>query len=316
MRKSTALIAAFAVLASLSACTSTGAVANGCGTSVVSGDASSVVKATGKSGVAAKVSFPTPLHASTTQKSQLIAGHGAPMQDGQSALYHLTVLNGTDGKVIQEADYTSIGDGFNTISKGGTIPAVSKGLKCATAGSRIAIVGNPKDSHDNKEYQGIAKDDALVFLVDVVSTFPARADGAGRPVVSGFPSVVFASDGTPGITIPTAGVPPKSFQLEQLKQGDGKKVAVGSIVVAKYTAVSWTDHSIVDSTWTKGPAGIVQVGSQSLPSGLSKALVGQKVGSQFVAVLPPKDATVADGSGTAPAGSTLVYVVDVLGIIQ
>jgi FKBP-type peptidyl-prolyl cis-trans isomerase len=315
VRKSTALIAAFAVLASLSACTSTGAVANGCGTSVVSGDASAVIKATGKAGTAPSVSFPTPLHVSTTQKTQLIAGKGAPIQDGQSALYHLTVLNGTDGKIIQKGDYSSLADGFNTVSKGGTIPAVSKGLKCATAGSRIAIVGDPKDSHDNKEYQGIAKNDALVFLIDVVRTFPAKADGAGRPAVSGFPSVVFGSDGTPGISVPT-GAAPKSFRVEQLKQGDGKKVANGSIIVAKYTAVAWADHSIVDSTWAKGPAAILQVGSQSLPTGLSKALVGQNVGSQFLAVLPPKDTAVADGSGTAPAGSTLVYVVDVLGIIQ
>jgi peptidylprolyl isomerase len=47
---------------------------------------------------------------------------------------------------------------------------------------------------------------------------------------------------------------------------------------------------------------------------LVRALVGQKVGSQFIAIIPPGMAYGAAGSQTVPGNSTLVYVVDVLGI--
>jgi peptidylprolyl isomerase len=101
-----------------------------------------------------------------------------------------------------------------------------------------------------------------------------------------------------------------------LKQGSGAKLTNGHFAVVQYTGVSWTDNTVFDSTWSTHQAAVVQIGSQSLSAGLSKALLGKRVGSQVLAVLPAKDATVADGSGKAPAGATVIYVVDILGVAQ
>ena len=84
-------------------------------------------------------------------------------------------------------------------------------------------------------------------------------------------------------------------------------------MVLKYTAVTWDDGTVVDSTWKDGPAVVKElVKSDTVPEGLVKGLVGKRIGSQVLLVIPPK---LAEGVTAAPTDATLVYVVDILGII-
>ncbi len=315
MRKTTALIAALALLASLTACAS-GPGSNGCDPVAAAGDASSVVTATGKLGKAPTVNFPTPLYTTTNQKSELIAGKGAPIQNGQPVALDVTILNGTTGKVIQATSYSATSFSLVTVGKS-TIPAITEALQCATVGSRVAIVGTAKDSHNGQAdtTNNIGKNDAFVYIVDVKGAYLAKADGADQIPQNGLPPVVTTADGTPGISIPSSAAP-TSLEVEVLKQGSGAKAKNGDYLIVQYTGVSWVDKTVFDSTWQTHQASVVQLGSQSLSTGLSKALTGQRVGSQVLVVAPPKDAAVADGSGKAPANATAVYVVDILGIAQ
>ena len=67
-----------------------------------------------------------------------------------------------------------------------------------------------------------------------------------------------------------------------------------------------------DSTWEDGQAVVKSLtASDNLAKGFVDGLVGQKVGSQVLLVIPPD---LAAGSGAAE-GATLVYVVDILGVI-
>ena len=320
MRKTTALIAAFAVLASLTACTGSssagGSTISGCDSRVGSGGASSVVTATGSFGSMPQVGFPTPLYTSTTQKSELITGKGAPIQDGQPVLLEATILNGSTGKVVQQTSYASGGGSLLTVGKS-VVPAVSKALRCATVGSRIAIVGSAMDSHQGRAdaQSGIAKDDAFIYIIDVKSAFPARADGADQTPQNNQPAVVLTPNGTPGISVPAV-KQPSSFSSEVLKAGSGKTVKAGDFVVLKYTGINWADKSIVKSTWASGQAEVLQLGAPTVVAGLSQGIAGRRVGSQVLLVLPPALTATPDGSGTAPANATLVYVVDVLGIAR
>ncbi|MCB1280637.1 MAG: FKBP-type peptidyl-prolyl cis-trans isomerase, partial [Salinibacterium sp.] len=89
----------------------------------------------------------------------------------------------------------------------------------------------------------------------------------------------------------------------------------GDKVVVKYTALLWSDSSVFDSTWTKGQAKIVTLTpSDTVTKGFVKGLVGQAVGSQVLIVAPPSDGYGSAGSAGVPAGSTLIYVVDILGV--
>jgi len=325
VRKTTALLAAFAILAGLTACTGTstlvkdGSIAGCTPVAAPAGAASKSVTATGALETAPKVSFPTPLRVTKTQTSVLVSGKGEALRAGDSAFYDLTILNGRTGKVVAQGTYDSIGDGFGTIAKGAAFEAVTKGLECAQGNSRIAIVANSQDGHQNKVYQGIRKNDSLVFVLDVTKTFPAQATGHNRLPHNGLPSVVTTKSGQPGIQLP-AGTPPTTKAVELLKEGTGPKTKKDSFIVAKYTAVGWRDKTVFDSSWTigQGQAKIIGLGNPGVVAGLRAGLIGQKVGSRVLLVIPPKLA-VSDGSDqtvTVPTGTPLVYVVDILGLAE
>ncbi|MBG6107927.1 FKBP-type peptidyl-prolyl cis-trans isomerase [Frigoribacterium sp. CG_9.8] len=315
MRKTTALIAAIALLGSLTACaSSTEASIAGCDRSLTSGAASSVVAATGKFGAAPKVTFPTPLYSATSQVSTIIAGTGAPIGAGQPVILEVTILNGANGTPLQTTSYNATGGSLITAGKS-AFPAVSLGLECAQVGSRIAIVGSAKDSHGGTAdaTNGIGKNDSFVYVVDVKDAFLAKADGDDQIPVNGMPAVVLTAEGTPGISVP-ASAAPKTAKVNVLKKGSGETVKSEQFVAVKYTAIGWGTKTVFDSTWTDRQASILQVGTASVSTGLSTALIGQTVGSQVLAVLPPKAAATADGAGKAPTDDAAVYVVDILGI--
>jgi peptidylprolyl isomerase len=124
------------------------------------------------------------------------------------------------------------------------------------------------------------------------------------------PSVVGAPDGTPGITIPNEDAP-TDYRLSVLKRGGGDVVEDDEAVVVKFTAVDWETSEVTTSTWSTGSAAILDLEGTAVSEGLRQAIAGEKIGSQILAVLPPGLA----GSAEAPATSTLVYVVDILGTV-
>ena len=310
MRTLPVLIIAAGLIASLTSC-SPGDSVQACDTSVVSGDASSVVTATGPFGSAPKIAFPTPLVTKKLQSTQLLAGSGEPLQSGQTALIKFSVLDGVTGDVLQQGDYSRA---TASVTIGGSaIAAVSQGLKCATLGSRVAIVSSAKDVGQTGAG---ASTDAVVFVIDVDQVFPARASGSPQIAQSGMPSVVTAPDGTPGIVIPKQDAP-QTLTVNDLIKGDGAVLKADDQVLVKYTGFVWGDSSVFNSTWTKGDATFMRLtASDTVTAGLVKGLVGQKVGSQVLIVAPPKDGYGDTGSSGVPAGSTLVYVVDVLGVVK
>ncbi len=138
----------------------------------------------------------------------------------------------------------------------------------------------------------------------------------------GFPAVVLAPDGRPGITVPESD-PFENTEVEVLKQGNGQVVEDGDTVVVHYTGVLWDGGEVFDSSWqtseegnqTPGPRMVVVgEGSEMIP-GFSDAIVGQKVGSQVGVVIPPVDGYGDQASGSIPANSTLFFVIDILGVV-
>jgi len=104
-----------------------------------------------------------------------------------------------------------------------------------------------------------------------------------------------------------------------LKKGSGPKVAEGDTVTVHYTGVLWSAKTVFDSSWAKG--GPVQFlaadGSKTqggIIPGFANALIGQTVGSQVVTVIPPTLGYGDTAQASIPAGSTLIFVADILGI--
>ncbi len=317
MRKTTAVLAAIALLAGLSACSSSDTVA-GCTPSVGTGDVAKTVKVTGGKNLAApKVTFPTPLYSKVSEKSTLIAGHGTTIQAGQPTIVDVTILNGADGSVLTK---TSYGKNGGALLSAGTssFPALTKALVCAQVGTRFAVVASPKDSHQGKAdaANGIAKNDSFVYVVDVRQKFLAKADGGSPAAVNGLPTVVTTKNGTPGLVFPGSPAPSTS-RTAVVQSGSGAVVRKSSTVIANVTGVSWgTKPAQFTNSWSAKQAVVIRFDGQSISSGLTKAIIGKRVGSQLLVVLPPKAAQVPDGSGSVPPSTTVVYVVDILGIVK
>lgn len=313
MRSSLALIATVGVVAiALSGCAATPEPAT------TSGDSSSAIEVSGEFGATPRVSFPVPLTPGDTQCTEVIAGEGPYLEDGQLALVGAAIYNGTTGDEVQVVGF---GDepGATLVLNDAGMPAFAKALGCAREGSRVAIAASAEDAFGERgnPSAGVGPGDSLVVVMDVRRAFPARADGSPRLSRDGFPAVVLAPNGQPGITVPASDAP-ATTEVEVLRQGSGETVESGDEVVVQYTGVLWEDGEVFDSSWERGEPATFTVadgeGSQVIP-GFSKAIIGQQVGSQVGVVVAPEDGYGEQGSAQIPANATLFFVVDILGVL-
>jgi FKBP-type peptidyl-prolyl cis-trans isomerases 1 len=270
---------------------------------VGSGSASKLVSASGSFGSPQAAHFPTPLGAPRLQRSILRQGTGAPLEQGQLVETELTYFDGKTGKKFESANAA--------IPVTSTpYPGLGEALRCVPLGSRVSIVGSAKAifGSDRAQQAGFDPSQTLVFIVDAKRASLAKANGGVRPGQPGFPTVVLAPNGQPGVTIPGNDAP-KAVSTEVLKQGGGKKVTKKDKLVVNYTAVDWTGKTVTASSWQDGAPVVWDLGADAssggAPAGLSKELVGSRVGSQLVVIVP----------ATGSTGSATAYVVDLLGTL-
>ncbi len=283
-----------------------------------SGRSSDAVKVSGEFGSEPRVEFPTPLAPDETQCAEVIPGEGEFLQEGQFVLLGAALFNGTTGEEVQVVGYD---DNAAPLALGGETPiAFTKGLTCAREGSRVVVVAPSEETiRPSQDPEGAAGGDSLVAVFDVQRAFPARAEGTPQLSRDGFPAVVLAPDGRPGITVPKTDPPTdETSEVEVLKRGNGAKVEDGDTVVVHYTGVTWSDGEMFDSSWESGTPATFTVGdteeAQVIP-GFSSAIVGQTVGSQVGVIVPPAEGYGDQATGAIPANATLFFVIDILGVI-
>lgn len=322
MRTALALLVVVGLTGSLAACsTSTsdpdasGAASDTC-VAAPSGTGSDGVKVTGDFGAEPTVDISSPLTVDATERTVVIEGDGDVVTEGQKAQIDFALYNATSGEQVSSTGYTE--DSVQTLSvdESQVLPGIAKTIECSTIGSRVVGVIPPVDSwgETGSTDLGIAATDTIVFVADVVSVSPPaldRADGEDQEPVEGLPTVVLDDDGAPTITIPDADAPTE-LEIAALKVGDGDVVADGDTVTVNYTGVIWDTGEVFDSSWANGAP--VSFATTGVITGFGKALVGQTVGSQVIAVIPPDEGYGEAGSGTIKGTDTIVFVVDILGI--
>lgn len=194
-------------------------------------------------------------------------------------------------------------------------PGLEDALTCAQAGTRMVVGlgadGVSDEAREQYAMQGFPQDGSLIAVVDVTDVYPRAAWGSPQYNAStNMPSVVRGPDGRPGITVPDKSAPDE-LAVETLLKGDGKKVASGDAAVLRYTGVLWDTGEVFDSAWEQGGALVM---SGEMIEGFSRAIEGQTVGSQVLAVIPPELGYGDQGNESIPADSTLVFVIDIVGI--
>lgn len=251
----------------------------------------------GAAGAQPTVAFAQPLTVTAAVARVVTEGTGEALADGQVLSMNYVVLSGTDGSTQgttygAEPDHITLGDPS-------LVPALNKILTGQKVGARI-LLAIPSEK------------DTAVMAVEVTEakSIPARAEGEAVAPAAGLPTVTLADNGAPTIK-PVKGDAPTDLVVQPLIKGAGAAVTSGQSVTFQYTGVLW-DGTPFDSSWEKGSPFTTAIGSGAVIKGWDQGLVGQTVGSQVLLVVPPALGYGDKAQGPIPAGSTLIFVVDIL----
>ncbi len=266
--------------------------------------------------VTPKLTIPKPpVQVSATTVKTLKEGTGNASGEGDKVTVRQALFLGTDGKQLDSNFESKDTASFLLSPTGNTIPGLITALTGVKAGSRILYAIPPQDAFGStgRTEAGISGSDDLVVVADVVSVSRPlpQATGTDVPPVAGLPTVTFDATNGPTITVPKTAAP-TTLVNQNLIDGAGPVVASGQTITVHYTGALWSDGTVFDSSWPrKTPANFVIGQGQVIP-GWDKALVGKKVGSRVLLVVPPADGYGAQANGKIPANSTLVFVIDIL----
>ncbi len=334
MRKTLAVLTSVALAFSLAGCSSIDSeeamyatLKANCGDAVAETNQQSAVKnVTVKvGGEEASVEFETPLEASTSTKSDtavLVAGTGPVITGNQVVELEYMGINAANGEIFQPSALDGSG-ATGQMLKPGEDPLFCEALGGVREGSRVAVLYPAEIIHGGAgiEQLKIGKTDDVLFVFDIRAVYLPFAVGNEKPAQTGFPTVIRALDGVPGVDIPVDSPFPKATKdgaettaVEVLLEGAGQTVKEGDEVLLHYAGYTWADGAKFDSSWDKGQPSSFVIKEPGLITGFVQAVAGQKVGSQIVAVIPPNLGYGSEAMSIIPANSTLVFVIDILGI--
>ncbi|MFM6967903.1 MAG: FKBP-type peptidyl-prolyl cis-trans isomerase [Microbacteriaceae bacterium] len=309
-------LSASLALVSLATLGLTGCAASTANCVASEGNASKAVKVDGDFGTKPTVTFDKGLTVQSTERTVVIQGSGDPIESGSSIKMDYTLYNATTGELIETSAYAEGQEVSYPVDAAATqFAGLSKTLVCSTVGSRvIGVIPNSEAFAEQASAAGLGADDVLLFVIDVEGLVDEPlAEATGTPVdpKDGFPEVVF-TDGKPAVTIPSGAVPTE-YAIETLIQGDGDVVADGATVVVNYHGVNWNTGEVFDSSFDRGTPATFS--TSQVIQGFHDAIVGQKIGSRVVVIIPSDLGYGDAGSGDKiKGGDTLVFVVDILGL--
>ena len=292
-----------------------------CDYPVSPGGASALVSAIVNPEAMSEVAFPTPLITTGQEMSVVFPGEGEQAQQGDAIDFDVSVFVGSDGQFLTGSSYDPANPVRRVIDNTGDDFFASV-LECQRPGAQVVMTSPIVEvfgSIEGDDY--VSNDSTIVLVIDVHQTYPSRAEGSPRLPQSGMPTVVQAPSGEHGLSFPNAPIPTE-LRVSVLKQGSGPLLADGDVMVANLTAAVWNTRTIFFSSFDIGVPLSLPVtdrsqsaGGEGVVAGLAQALIGQSVGSQILISVPPE---LGYAPGTAPAGvsdgSTLVYVIDILGL--
>ncbi len=258
----------------------------------------------------------SPITLTKSELRVLKSGSGEKISTGQRVTVDYSLINGKDGK---EAE-TSFGNppANFIVDPRLLMPGLAEGLIGQTVGSRVLIGIPPGEGFGGgagNPSMGFAKDDSLIFVVDIKATKTTLKKAEGEPVkpAAGLPTVKDNGEEQPTVTMPDA-KPKSSTVVQKLIEGKGSTTKTGQTVIAKYTGLIYGSGKVFDSSYTSGQPLVGKIGVKGLIPGFDKGLTGQKVGSRVLIVIPPADGYGKAGNPQAGIKGTdnLVFVVDIL----
>lgn len=271
------------------------------------------------------------------QRTVLVEGKGDAPKEGQNAMIAMSMFIASDSESFNQQP-----EGAVPFTKDTLNTWAYDGIRCSTPGQQVAMVVPYAEVFgeipaEQTQIEGLKDGDSVVVVMEfgeptegednaAASGEPGtlepdellkKAEGKAEKAPKGFPTVKLAKDGEPTITIPKGEDAPEKLEIATLIQGDGEEVKSGDRVYVHYRGVIWRTGEEFDSSWSRGePTAFVT--TEVIP-GFTKALEGQKVGSQVMAIVPAEDGGYG-GEILKQRGheedDTMVFVLDILGTVH
>lgn len=140
---------------------------------------------------------------------------------------------------------------------------------------------------------------------------------AGKVAIRNASDLHFKANGLVGPEpkpIMPSGPPPVSLAIQDLIDGIGSGAGLGTSVTVQYVGVDYKTGKKVDSSWDRGKPLTFKLGSGSVMEGWEQGIEGMEVGGRRELVVPPGLTFGSQRVKTGAPGSTLVFVIDLLGV--
>ncbi|WGP08661.1 FKBP-type peptidyl-prolyl cis-trans isomerase [Streptomyces sp. SH5] len=119
----------------------------------------------------------------------------------------------------------------------------------------------------------------------------------------------------PAVEVPE-GDPPTELTIRDLVVGDGPEALPGRVVQVHYVGVTFASGREFDSSWEEDRPFKFAVGGGRVIKGWDRGVRGMKAGGRREIIVPPRLGYGKQSpSALIPAGSTLIFVVDLLTVV-
>lgn len=246
----------------------------------------------------------TPSTVSGTATRLVSEPEGELVESGQVIKVDYTITSGTDGSELYST-YDAQTPEAILVSESTLDPVLYHALTNASEGTDMIFATMDQTAPDNPN--------AAIYMAmtisEVIQPLP-RAEGEAVEPAEGLPAITLDDDGAPSVEFGDVEMPAE-LVVEPLIEGDGKPLELGDSVVAHYTGWLW-DGEQFDSSWDRAEPSMFTFAEGQLIQGWTDGMAGQTVGSQVLLVIPPELGYGEQDREGIPAGSTLVFVIDIL----
>jgi len=106
---------------------------------------------------------------------------------------------------------------------------------------------------------------------------------------------------------------PSELTIKDDFEGSGVEAPAGATVKVHYLGVDYDSGEEFDSSWGRGQP--IEFPLNRLIKGWQEGIPGMKVGGRRTLICPPVYAYGEEGGGHQLSGRTLVFVIDLLGVV-
>lgn len=313
MRKLLAAVFAVAIATTLSACAPRTAadmysgLEAECGTAKLGTNAASISVKDVASSKVPEILFPTGIDSEEIETKVITEGKGPKITGNQFISFEFAQASGSNGKVTGSTKFDGTDVQSQYLEVGG---GLCKAFGGVTEGSRVALLIPSALMGGDEEVPSSG-----VIIFDIKRVYLPHAVGDEQPNQNGLPTIIRATNGLPTIQFAT-GDAPTELKIAPLVKGWGEKLVPnsGQKVMVHYSGWVWNSQTKFESSWDNKQPAELDFASNSLIEGWIQGLQGQTVGSQVLLVIPPALAYKDQASESIPANSTLIFVIDILGV--